>query len=387
MGPFPPSAPGLWLYLLSGEHRTKIPGLFVLGAGTISDDLRWPVKAVKAHLTTLINRGHVRVDVDTNLMWLPKSLDHNMPDNPNMVMGWKRDWQTLPDSTLKAEAREEIRKGFAALPPPEKSFLTFAEAFAVALGERPPPASGDQKAKAPPKGDGKGGGKVPPTAPPNDGETLGGTEDSEGVGDGEKSPPPTPPREPTTGGLEPTSALNADDIHALDLVAALASAPGALFSAAMGSDEDRLIVGRLMVVDGVDATFARRMSELLRRPDEVWPWSKDFPKGGMKRVSVAWLRGAKTPNGQGSGCALSQLVDATRAMILAEERKASRRVDVRQPPTTPTDPKNTPGTPEFIAENAAAKAIRDAQKAANGRPATVPSSPALTLVPPAAETA
>lgn len=227
----------------------------------------------------------------------------------------------------------------------------------------------------------------------NDGDTSGdiGSEKSPSSGPPilgtSDEPPPTPPREPASGGLEPASALNADDIHALDLVAALASAPGALFSAAMGSDEDRLIVGRLMVVDGVDAAFARRMSELLRRPDEVWPWSKDFPKGGMKRVSVAWLRGAKTPNGQGSGCALSQLVDATRAMILAEERKASRRVDVRQPPTTPTDPKKIGGTPEFRANLDAKRDALAAAKADPAGPTTVPSSPILTIGPSAAESA
>jgi len=342
MGPMPPCVAILWLYLLTGEHRTKVPGLFVLGAGTMSDDLRWQPAAVRKHLATLVEKGHVKVDADTNLVWIPNSLDHNLPDNPNMVMGWKRDWQTLPSSALKTEAREAIRKSLEALPRPEKSTVTYADAFAVALGERNPPASG--------KDAGKGGGNVTPPPPTDVPATLGGIEDSER--EGEKTTTPKPP--PVTDATPPVQPQKPDPVvvvaKAIDgdeILSRMASASRFKFDCTTCDAIGRADILRRFAAYGIDGPLADAMGVLLREPAKVWPWATTI-KGP---VTIALLVGKGTSDGSKTGAMLASLVAAARDSLAAEARRNARPAIPPASPARPLRPENTPGTPEYIAAN------------------------------------
>lgn len=42
-----PSARELWIYLLTGSHCARLPGLFVLGPLTLAERLRWPVEEAR----------------------------------------------------------------------------------------------------------------------------------------------------------------------------------------------------------------------------------------------------------------------------------------------------------------------------------------------------
>ncbi len=365
MGPMPPCVAILWLYLLTGEHRTKVPGLFVLGAGTMSDDLRWQPAAVRKHLATLVEKGHVKVDADTNLVWIPNSLDHNLPDNPNMVMGWKRDWQTLPSSALKTEAREAIRKGLEALPRPEKSTVTYAEAFAVALGERNPPASG--------KATGNGGGNVTPPPPADVPETLGGIEDSEGEGEKTTTPKPppvtdaTPPVQPQKPDpvvvvTQPSSAEPTDDAprparkplpagvveNGERLIAIMGAASNRNLDAVRGDSRKRLdLFSRIAAYELTDAE-SREIGRLCIEPRKVWPWARSgaFDHG----VSLSFLVGSANEGGF-NGDAFGQVVALARKNLAAAAEKATRAAAPPAAPSRPLRPENTPGTPEYIAAN------------------------------------
>lgn len=348
MGPMPPCAATLWLYLLTGEHRTKVPGLFVLGAGTMSDDLRWQPAAVRKHLATLVEKGHVKVDADTNLVWIPNSLDHNLPDNPNMVMGWKRDWQTLPSSSLKNEAREAIRKGLETLPRPEKSTVTYADAFAVALGERNPPASG--------KAAGNGGGNVPPNQPDDVQATLGGIEDSER--EGEKTTTPKPP--PVTEATPPVQPPKADPVvvaaKAIDgdeILSRMASASNFKFDCMASDSIGRADILRRLAAYEIDGPMADAMGRLMRNPSKVWPWATSISKGP---VTIALLVGKGSTDGSKTGALLASLVAAARDSLASEATRAARSSAPTAAPARPTAPENTPGTPEYAAAIAKRKA-------------------------------
>ena len=331
MGPMPPCAATLWLYLLTGEHRTKVPGLFVLGAGTMSDDLRWQPAAVRKHLATLVEKGHVKVDADTNLVWIPNSLDHNLPDNPNMVMGWKRDWQTLPSSALKTEARDAIRKGLEALPRPEKSTVTYAEAFAVALGERNPPASG--------KAAGNGGGNVTPPPPSDVAGTLGGIEDSEREGE-KTSSSPTPSQQPAPAGstdapkADPTMtkpkpaivpvapAIDPESTDPTDILNALAAASDNVFDPFSGAGTDAEVqFQRRLANYGFNVRRIQRLGPILAKHATTMP--KRWVKTGHKiRMSIPM--GSSGPNGQRGGTWLSVAVGILEAAERVEAQRAAR---------------------------------------------------------------
>lgn len=368
MGPMPPCAATLWLYLLTGEHRTKVPGLFVLGAGTMSDDLRWQPTAVRKHLATLVEKGHVKVDADTNLVWIPNSLDHNLPDNPNMVMGWKRDWQAIPSSALKTEARDALRKGLEALPRPEKSTVTYAEAFAVALGERNPPSSG--------KDAGNGGGKVPPIPPADVPATLGGIEDSEREGEKATTPKPPPERAPVPPAQPPKPepvVVAAKPVDGDELLSRMASASKFKFDCMASDSIGRTDILRRLAAYGVDGPLADAMGILMRDPAKVWPWATSIGKGP---VTIALLVGKGGSDGSKTGAMLASLVAAARDSLAAEAKRNARPV-APTAPARPLRPENIPGTPEYIAANERTRAAAQARikaLSASEESATAPAS-------------
>lgn len=363
MGPMPPCVATLWLYLLTGEHRTKVPGLFVLGAGTMSDDLRWQPAAVRKHLAALVEKGHVKVDADTNLVWIPNSLDHNLPDNPNMVMGWKRDWQTLPSSVLKNEAREAIRKGLEGLPRPEKSTVTYADAFAVALGERNPPASG--------KDAGKGGGNVTPPPPTDVLATLGGIEDSEREGE-KTSSSPTPSQQPAPAGstdapkADPTMtkpkppvapvapAIDTESTDPTDLLNALADSSGNVFDRFAGGDAEVPFLRRLADY-GFNVRRIQRLGPILAKHATTMPkmWV-----GSDKKIRMSLLMGPCGSNGQRGGTWLSVAVGILEAAETTEVQRAARLAS----PPVPAAPRNIVADEDKAGIIAKIRAEKNAQR-------------------------
>jgi hypothetical protein len=333
MGPLPPSAPALWLYLLTGEHRTKVPGLFVLGVGTMSDDLRWQPAAVRKHIKTLVDQHHVRMDDSSNVVWLPKALDHNPPENPNVVMGWKRDWQAIPESPLKNEAKDAIREWFSTFPPPEKSKVTYAEAFAVATGERKAPGSADDKSNVPANGDGTGGGNVPPDVGPNDDGTMGGIEEREGDGERKKSSSSGPSRDHPPVGADakpktitrpavPVVPANIDpeSTDPTDLLNAIAGSSNNVFDRFAGGDAELPFLRRLADY-GINARRATRLGLILANHTTTMP--KMWVKKGEK-VRMSLLMGPCGSNGQRGGTWLSIAVGVLEEREAADAEKAAR---------------------------------------------------------------
>jgi hypothetical protein len=54
-----------------------------------------------------------KADWDAGLIWLPKGIDHNPPDNPNVVKSWRHYWDDVPECPLKLEAYQTLRERVA----------------------------------------------------------------------------------------------------------------------------------------------------------------------------------------------------------------------------------------------------------------------------------
>lgn len=376
MGPLPPSAPTLWFYLLSGEHNRTIPGLFVLGVGTMCDDLRWPMAAVRKHLATLIEKQHVKMDPVTNLVWLPKALDHNLPDNPNMVVGWKRDWQCMPACALKDEAREALRERLRQMPPkvqkdsagnviPPPSMTPYSDSFAVALGERSPNPSPNPSGKPPKdrrgndRGDQNpnGGGDVMGNVTPTVRDDLTGyvdlTEREREEGEKAKTPPrartsegargparesdvPEPevvdqtkgapsqteakteaPKPPTRPVLVPSERPSTADL--LDV---MAKASNGHFDIRRGNATVLRAIGERFRAYDVGFAIARRMGSLMATPHKTFPTATGIGEGGI--ISILWLMGSPNREGTYNAAWLGDLVSQAEAAEKADARRAER---------------------------------------------------------------
>ena len=95
----------LWTYLLTCTQ--EIPGLIRGGVGSFAEALRVSDACAKRALGGLIeapsHAGLMMIEVDPlhRIVRVPNAPRYNPPGNPNVVVGWWRRWQQMPDSVLK----------------------------------------------------------------------------------------------------------------------------------------------------------------------------------------------------------------------------------------------------------------------------------------------
>lgn len=109
LSPVPPSGQGLWMFLLTGPHTGAIPGLFRAGRAGMAEELGWDQEAFDKAFQEVSDQGMAIADWKGRLVWLPKAVEHNKPESPNVVRGWRTEINLLPECELKLRALEGIR--------------------------------------------------------------------------------------------------------------------------------------------------------------------------------------------------------------------------------------------------------------------------------------
>lgn len=122
--PIPPCGQGLWFHLLTGPHTGPIPGLFRAGRAALAEELGWTQAAFDKAFREILDRGMAKADFSARLVWLPNGIKHNPPESPNVIKGWRAEFDLLPESPLKYEAFAFLQ-AFA-----EGMSEAFAKAFA-----------------------------------------------------------------------------------------------------------------------------------------------------------------------------------------------------------------------------------------------------------------
>lgn len=118
-----PNAQTLWQRFLTGPELTNIPGCFQAWDAGLAKALRWSPEGFTKAYEECFRHGLVKADWEVGFVYVPKAIQHNRPENPNVVRSWKTTWDLLPECSLKDQAYREI-----------KSFLKglgkgYAEAF------------------------------------------------------------------------------------------------------------------------------------------------------------------------------------------------------------------------------------------------------------------
>lgn len=78
-------------------------------------------------------RGLAKADWKARLVWIPKAIQNNPPESPNVIRSWRLMWDELPECPLKLEAYRYIRAFVEGLGE------GFRKAFAEAIPEGLPP--------------------------------------------------------------------------------------------------------------------------------------------------------------------------------------------------------------------------------------------------------
>lgn len=130
LSPIPPCGQGLWFYLLTNPRLNAIPGLFASSEAEMAESLDWPLKDFRKAFAevsakgsfsdsgngsaedfeeAVLDRPLVYADWRNRVLWIPNAIGYNVPENPNVIRGWKTYWDEIPDCQLKYEAWHTLK--------------------------------------------------------------------------------------------------------------------------------------------------------------------------------------------------------------------------------------------------------------------------------------
>ena len=130
---FPQNTQYLWIYLLTNPETTSLPGLYSCGKMAMVESLGWSMESFLESFEELSRNDMVKADWDARLIWIPKSIIYNRPQNPNVVKSWSAHWNDLPECPLKVEAYQAFKIRMESLG--ESYLKSFLESFGESIPE------------------------------------------------------------------------------------------------------------------------------------------------------------------------------------------------------------------------------------------------------------
>lgn len=139
--PIPPSGQSLFLMLLVGQQTTSMPGVQPVGRMALAEMLDWSLEDFDKAFQEVSSVGLAIADWKARFLFIPKAIQHNLPQSPNVVKSWCATWANVPECELKTLAWHTIHDALSRLG------KSFADAFKAAC----PMGSSEPLAKPRPK--------------------------------------------------------------------------------------------------------------------------------------------------------------------------------------------------------------------------------------------
>jgi hypothetical protein len=108
----------LYLYLLTCDRPSKVPGLLPIGPGAIVDATGWDYEDVLSGLSALAGSGRVIRSARPPMLFVPEALDADRPDPGNVTKGWIAETDEMPDCEPVRCARSMLEDPSKTLPAP-----------------------------------------------------------------------------------------------------------------------------------------------------------------------------------------------------------------------------------------------------------------------------
>ncbi len=96
--------------MICGPQISKVPGIFRASSATFYKSMR-PFKPseVEDAFKRILAEGIAIFDEDEEVIRLPNVNKYHIPPNPKQVIGWRRGWSDLPETSLKYDHLETLR--------------------------------------------------------------------------------------------------------------------------------------------------------------------------------------------------------------------------------------------------------------------------------------
>jgi len=92
----------MFLTALFGPQTTNIPGVQPVGRLGFAEMLDWELEDFDKAFQEVLNQGLVKADWKARLVFVPKAIQHNLPQSPNVVKSWALTWSRVPDCKPQA---------------------------------------------------------------------------------------------------------------------------------------------------------------------------------------------------------------------------------------------------------------------------------------------
>jgi len=99
----------IWLHLLTSPTRTHFPGLLRTTIKEIAALVDLSPRKVAAAIEEFKKLGWAEYDAEEELLYLPKALKYNPPDNEKQLIHWVRVWSSFPECSLTKLALNALR--------------------------------------------------------------------------------------------------------------------------------------------------------------------------------------------------------------------------------------------------------------------------------------
>jgi hypothetical protein len=104
-----PNARDCFLHLLTNRETTSIPGVYRAYEEGLARDLEWSVEDYRKVFREVSGKGLAKADWKAGLVFVPNVIKHNPPESPNVVRGWWKVWDEIPECSLKQEAYQHLK--------------------------------------------------------------------------------------------------------------------------------------------------------------------------------------------------------------------------------------------------------------------------------------
>ena len=98
----------LFIYVLTCNHRNMI-GLYSIPVLYAQADLGWTNEQVCKGFNELLDKGFIKYNFKTNIIFIKNFLKYNPLENPNQVKGAMKAMETIPTSAINSELVEYLR--------------------------------------------------------------------------------------------------------------------------------------------------------------------------------------------------------------------------------------------------------------------------------------
>lgn len=99
----------MWFHLMTTPLSTPL-GIFYAPIAGLASEKEWNEDRYRKRLLEGSTKGFWKVDERSKVVYLPKFFRYHRPDNPNILRGWLKCWDEVPECSLKDECYHELKK-------------------------------------------------------------------------------------------------------------------------------------------------------------------------------------------------------------------------------------------------------------------------------------